>query len=99
MSKKPLFCAILYFKKPLFLRGAVIRCLSNIVFEHRVLGENKDLSKQCKKQLRVAYLQQEKVDVCSNNLYFLIWRCFVVLVFLTTHFGHINSGWYFSYKS
>ncbi|KAL3080502.1 hypothetical protein niasHT_038939 [Heterodera trifolii] len=43
-------------------KGAIIRCLSNIVFEHRVLGEHKDLSKDCKKQLRVAYLQQEQFD-------------------------------------
>uniref|UniRef100_A0A915LE40 Golgi apparatus protein 1 n=2 Tax=Meloidogyne incognita group TaxID=654580 RepID=A0A915LE40_MELJA len=43
-------------------KGAIIRCLSNIVFEHRILGIDKDLSKDCKKQLRVAYLQQEQVD-------------------------------------
>uniref|UniRef100_A0A7E4VEA0 Golgi apparatus protein 1 n=1 Tax=Panagrellus redivivus TaxID=6233 RepID=A0A7E4VEA0_PANRE len=43
-------------------KGAVIRCLSNIMFTHRVLGENPDLSKDCKKQLRVAYLQQEQFD-------------------------------------
>ncbi|KAH7727487.1 Cysteine rich repeat family protein [Aphelenchoides avenae] len=43
-------------------KGAIIRCLSNIMFEHRVLGENKDLRKECKKQLRVAYLQQAQVD-------------------------------------
>jgi len=42
-------------------KGAVIRCLSNIMFEHRVLGSDPDLSKDCKKQLRVAYLQQEQV--------------------------------------
>uniref|UniRef100_A0A915DY09 Golgi apparatus protein 1 n=1 Tax=Ditylenchus dipsaci TaxID=166011 RepID=A0A915DY09_9BILA len=43
-------------------KGAIIRCLSNIMFEHRVLGEAKDLHKDCKKQLRVAYLQQEQVN-------------------------------------
>uniref|UniRef100_A0A914H8J5 Golgi apparatus protein 1 n=1 Tax=Globodera rostochiensis TaxID=31243 RepID=A0A914H8J5_GLORO len=43
-------------------KGAIIRCLSNIVFEHRVLSEQKDLGKDCKKQLRVAYLQQEQFD-------------------------------------
>jgi hypothetical protein len=47
----------------LISRGAVIRCLSNIAFEHRVLGVELDLKKECKKQLRVAYLQQEQVDV------------------------------------
>uniref|UniRef100_A0AC34Q7S5 Golgi apparatus protein 1 n=1 Tax=Panagrolaimus sp. JU765 TaxID=591449 RepID=A0AC34Q7S5_9BILA len=44
-------------------KGAVIRCLSNIMFEHRILGETPDLAKDCKKQLRVAYLQQEQVDL------------------------------------
>ncbi|KAI1702818.1 cysteine rich repeat domain-containing protein [Ditylenchus destructor] len=43
-------------------KGAIIRCLSNIMFEHRVLGEKKDLRKECKKELRVAYLQQEQVN-------------------------------------
>ncbi|CAD5216477.1 unnamed protein product [Bursaphelenchus xylophilus] len=42
--------------------GAIIRCLSNIMFEHKVLGESKDLHKECKKQLRTAFLQQEQVD-------------------------------------
>lgn len=46
-----------------YFRGAIIRCLSNIVFEHRLLGVSTDLGKECKKQLRAAYLQQEQVDV------------------------------------
>lgn len=49
----------------LLFRAAVIRCLSNIAFEHRVLGVEMDLEKPCKKQLRVQFLQQEQVDqVC-----------------------------------
>jgi Golgi apparatus protein 1 len=43
-------------------KGAIIRCLSNIMFEHRVLGESRDISKDCKRQLKLQYLQQEKVD-------------------------------------
>uniref|UniRef100_A0AC35TWW4 Golgi apparatus protein 1 n=1 Tax=Rhabditophanes sp. KR3021 TaxID=114890 RepID=A0AC35TWW4_9BILA len=43
-------------------KGAVIRCLSNIAFEHRILESKLDLSKDCKKQLRVQYLQQEQVN-------------------------------------
>jgi len=37
--------------------------LSQIVFEHKLLGQKKDVSKECKKQLRAAYLQQEQVNV------------------------------------
>jgi hypothetical protein len=44
--------------------------LSNIVFEHRLLGEKKDLTKDCKKQLRAAYLQQEQVDVSYIVFFF-----------------------------
>ncbi|TMS33552.1 hypothetical protein L596_001281 [Steinernema carpocapsae] len=43
-------------------KGSIIRCLSEIQFEHRVLSSEKDLQKECKKQLRVAYLQQEQVN-------------------------------------
>jgi hypothetical protein len=53
-------------------KAAIIRCLSNIAFEHRVLGAETDLKKECKKQLRVAFLQQEQVDqVC------IFGNCFV----------------------
>ncbi|KAK0393485.1 hypothetical protein QR680_000235 [Steinernema hermaphroditum] len=43
-------------------KGSIIRCLSEVQFEHRVLGNEQDLTKDCKKQLRVAYLQQEQVN-------------------------------------
>jgi Golgi apparatus protein 1 len=43
-------------------KGAIIRCLSNIMFEHRVLGSTPDITKDCKRQLRAAYLQQEQVN-------------------------------------
>ncbi|KAI6197524.1 hypothetical protein M3Y94_01234100 [Aphelenchoides besseyi] len=43
-------------------KAAIIRCLSNIVFEHRVLGTQTDLDKECKKQLREAFRAQEKVN-------------------------------------
>ncbi|KAI6216457.1 hypothetical protein M3Y99_01820900 [Aphelenchoides fujianensis] len=36
--------------------------MDGIVFEHRVLGTPTDLDKECKKQLRVAFLEQEKVN-------------------------------------
>lgn len=44
-------------------RSEIIRCLSEVRFEHKVLGSNSDLSEPCKKQLKVAYLQQEQVEV------------------------------------
>lgn len=44
-------------------RAEIIRCLSSVAFEHRLLGTPEDLQKECRKQLRVAYLQQEQVDV------------------------------------
>uniref|UniRef100_A0A0N5BCS7 Golgi apparatus protein 1 n=1 Tax=Strongyloides papillosus TaxID=174720 RepID=A0A0N5BCS7_STREA len=43
-------------------KGAIIRCLSNIVFEHKVLGTKLDISKECKSQLKVQFLQQEQVN-------------------------------------
>ncbi|CEF59806.1 Cysteine-rich Golgi apparatus protein 1 repeat and Cysteine-rich Golgi apparatus protein 1 repeat,eukaryote-containing protein [Strongyloides ratti] len=43
-------------------KGAIIRCLSNIVFEHKVLGNKLDISRDCKNQLKVQYLQQEQVN-------------------------------------
>jgi len=33
------------------------------MFEHRVLGKTEELQKDCKKQLKVQYLQQEKASV------------------------------------
>ncbi|PAV55880.1 hypothetical protein WR25_13801 [Diploscapter pachys] len=51
-------------------KSEIIRCLSEVRFEHKVLGHQDDLSAPCKKQLRVAYLQQEQVEVsrrCSFN--------------------------------
>lgn len=44
-------------------RGEIIRCLSEVRFEHKVLGTNGDLTEPCKHQLKVAYLQQEQVEV------------------------------------
>ncbi|KAF8362128.1 hypothetical protein PRIPAC_89051, partial [Pristionchus pacificus] len=43
-------------------KAEIIRCLSSVAFEHRLLGTPEDLQKECRKQLRVAYLQQEQVD-------------------------------------
>uniref|UniRef100_A0A0N4ZII0 Golgi apparatus protein 1 n=1 Tax=Parastrongyloides trichosuri TaxID=131310 RepID=A0A0N4ZII0_PARTI len=43
-------------------KGEIIRCLSNIVFEHKILDSKVDISKGCKQQLRVQYLQQEQVN-------------------------------------
>ncbi|CAD6195709.1 unnamed protein product [Caenorhabditis auriculariae] len=43
-------------------KGEIIRCLSEVRFEHKVLGTAKDLSDACRKQLKVAYLQQEQVE-------------------------------------
>ncbi|CAB3405076.1 unnamed protein product [Caenorhabditis bovis] len=43
-------------------KGEIIRCLSEVRFEHKVLGAERDLSDACKKQLKVAYLQQEQVE-------------------------------------
>uniref|UniRef100_A0A915AS27 Golgi apparatus protein 1 n=1 Tax=Parascaris univalens TaxID=6257 RepID=A0A915AS27_PARUN len=43
-------------------KAQIIRCLSTVMFEHRVLGSPADLEKDCKKQLKVAYLQQEQVN-------------------------------------
>ncbi|EGT52320.1 hypothetical protein CAEBREN_08410 [Caenorhabditis brenneri] len=43
-------------------KGEIIRCLSEVRFEHKVLGSPKDLTDDCKKQLKVAYLQQEQVE-------------------------------------
>ncbi|RCN36160.1 cysteine rich repeat-containing domain protein [Ancylostoma caninum] len=43
-------------------KSEIIRCLSEVRFEHKVLGSNSDLSEPCKKQLKVAYLQQEQVE-------------------------------------
>ncbi|CAI5443373.1 unnamed protein product [Caenorhabditis angaria] len=43
-------------------KGEIIRCLSEVRFEHKVLGAAKDLTDECKKQLKVAYLQQEQVE-------------------------------------
>lgn len=40
------------------------------MFEHRVLNDPKDLHKECKKQLRVAYLQQEQVNVSFGRSVF-----------------------------
>ncbi|KAK6039819.1 cysteine rich repeat-containing domain protein [Cooperia oncophora] len=44
-------------------KGEIIRCLSEVRFEHKVLGTTADLSEPCKHQLKVAYLQQEQVEV------------------------------------
>lgn len=43
-------------------KGEIIRCLSEVRFEHKVLGTNGDLTEPCKHQLKVAYLQQEQVE-------------------------------------
>ncbi|KJH51316.1 cysteine rich repeat-containing domain protein [Dictyocaulus viviparus] len=43
-------------------KGEIIRCLSEVRFEHKVLGTSADLSEPCKRQLKVAYLQQEQVE-------------------------------------
>lgn len=43
-------------------KAEIIRCLSSVMFEHRLLGTPEDLDKDCKKQLKVAYLQQEQVN-------------------------------------
>ncbi|KAJ1370206.1 hypothetical protein KIN20_031890 [Parelaphostrongylus tenuis] len=43
-------------------KGEIIRCLSEVRFEHKVLGTTADLSDPCKRQLKVAYLQQEQFD-------------------------------------
>ncbi|CAJ0586700.1 unnamed protein product, partial [Mesorhabditis spiculigera] len=43
-------------------KASIIRCLSEIVFEHKVLGHPKQLKPDCKKQLKVAYLEQEQFD-------------------------------------
>ncbi|KAK6056169.1 cysteine rich repeat-containing domain protein [Cooperia oncophora] len=43
-------------------KGEIIRCLSEVRFEHKVLGTTADLSEPCKHQLKVAYLQQEQVE-------------------------------------
>ncbi|CAJ0931783.1 unnamed protein product, partial [Mesorhabditis belari] len=43
-------------------KASIIRCLSEVQFLHRVLGQSDDLAKDCKKQLRVAYLEQEQVE-------------------------------------
>ncbi|KAK6025173.1 cysteine rich repeat-containing domain protein, partial [Ostertagia ostertagi] len=43
-------------------KGEIIRCLSEVRFEHKVLGTSADLSEPCKHQLKVAYLQQEQVE-------------------------------------
>lgn len=32
------------------------------MFEHRVLGNTPELNKDCRKQLKLAYLEQEKVN-------------------------------------
>ncbi|WKX97247.1 hypothetical protein Q1695_013144 [Nippostrongylus brasiliensis] len=43
-------------------KGEIIRCLSEVRFEHKVLGSSADLTEPCKHQLKVAYLQQEQFD-------------------------------------
>ncbi|XGW08842.1 hypothetical protein V3C99_011284 [Haemonchus contortus] len=43
-------------------KGEIIRCLSEVRFEHKVLGTDADLTEPCKHQLKVAYLQQEQVE-------------------------------------
>ncbi|CAI4232920.1 unnamed protein product [Auanema sp. JU1783] len=43
-------------------KAEIIRCLSEVRFKHKVLGQTADLSDPCKKQLKVAYLQQEQVE-------------------------------------
>uniref|UniRef100_A0A0N5ASS7 Golgi apparatus protein 1 n=1 Tax=Syphacia muris TaxID=451379 RepID=A0A0N5ASS7_9BILA len=40
----------------------IIQCLSRILFEHKVLGTEKNLRPECKKQLKTAFLQQEQFD-------------------------------------
>nr|CDJ86442.1 Cysteine rich repeat domain containing protein [Haemonchus contortus] len=47
---------------PLSKKGEIIRCLSEVRFEHKVLGTDADLTEPCKHQLKVAYLQQEQVE-------------------------------------
>lgn len=44
-------------------RAEIIRCLSTVMFEHKVLGTADDLEKDCKKYLKAAYLHQEQVNV------------------------------------
>ncbi|VDK41856.1 unnamed protein product [Anisakis simplex] len=44
-------------------KAQIIECLSTIIVEHRVLGMPADLDKECKKQVKVEYLQQEEVNV------------------------------------
>ncbi|VDN05170.1 unnamed protein product [Thelazia callipaeda] len=52
-------------------KAEVIRCLSTVMFEHKVLGTKDDLEKDCKKHLKTAYLHQEQVnfDDKSHMLY------------------------------
>uniref|UniRef100_A0A183D5U9 Golgi apparatus protein 1 n=1 Tax=Gongylonema pulchrum TaxID=637853 RepID=A0A183D5U9_9BILA len=41
-------------------KAEIIRCLSTVMFEHKVLGTPDDLEKDCKKHLKTAYLHQEQ---------------------------------------
>ncbi|VDK72684.1 unnamed protein product [Litomosoides sigmodontis] len=49
-------------------KAEIIRCLSTIMFEHKVLGTPDDLEKDCKKYLKSAYLHQEQFDDKSHML-------------------------------
>uniref|UniRef100_A0A158Q8S0 Golgi apparatus protein 1 n=1 Tax=Elaeophora elaphi TaxID=1147741 RepID=A0A158Q8S0_9BILA len=49
-------------------KAEIIRCLSTIMFEHKVLGTPDDLEKDCKKYLKAAYLHQEQFDDKSHML-------------------------------
>lgn len=60
-------------------RAEIIRCLSSVTFEHRVLGTAEDLSKECRKQLKTAYLQQEQVNVSCGVFLFTLVAHFLLL--------------------
>ncbi|VBB25732.1 unnamed protein product [Acanthocheilonema viteae] len=49
-------------------RAEIIRCLSTVMFEHKVLGTPDDLEKDCKKYLKAAYLHQEQFDDKSHMM-------------------------------
>ncbi|VDK72616.1 unnamed protein product [Onchocerca ochengi] len=49
-------------------KAEIIRCLSTVMFEHKVLGTPDDLEKDCKKYLKAAYLHQEQFDDKSHML-------------------------------
>ncbi|KAL3994362.1 Cysteine rich repeat family protein [Acanthocheilonema viteae] len=49
-------------------KAEIIRCLSTVMFEHKVLGTPDDLEKDCKKYLKAAYLHQEQFDDKSHMM-------------------------------